>query len=228
MRSLLSVELRRLLSRRIVAFVAAMAMFGMVLAGLVLFIRSHRPDPSTAAQLRAQAETFYQRSVASCAAGGYGISQQDLPPGLTLEQYCRKIVAPPTIPDGYHLARYRDVAEGLSGIFIAILLVLGATSAGAEWHAGTVTTQLTWEPRRGPLLLAKVVAAAPEHATGRGCLVAGAAGAARHHLVAHRPLPLGSREPPLRYSAGPFRLTSRRGRREQYIDPAATVSGRGR
>src|SRR4029453_13822685 len=46
-------------------------------------------------------------------------------------------------------------------------------------------------------------------------------------LVGHRPPPLGPGEPPLRTSAGPPRLTSRRGRREQHLDPAANASGRG-
>ena len=47
------------------------------------------------------------------------------------------------------------------------------------------------------------------------------------NLVAQRLPPLGPREHPLRYSAGPSRLTARRGRREQQIDVAATVSGCG-
>ena len=51
------------------------------------------------------------------------------------------------------------MAQGLSGLFIALLVVLGATSAGAEWHAGTVTTQLTWEARRTRLFVAKVIVA---------------------------------------------------------------------
>ena len=47
-------------------------------------------------------------------------------------------------------------------------------------------------------------------------------------FVAHRLPPLGPREHPLRDSAGPSRLTSRGGRREQHLDPAANASGRGR
>jgi ABC-type transport system involved in multi-copper enzyme maturation permease subunit len=37
--------------------------------------------------------------------------------------------------------------------------LIGASAIGAEWHAGTVTTLLTWEPRRVRVLLAKVAAA---------------------------------------------------------------------
>ena len=55
----------------------------------------------------------------------------------------------------------------------------------------------------------------------------GPAGPARHRPCrALAPL-IGTREHPLRDSAGPSRLTSRRGRREQHLDPAANASGRG-
>jgi ABC-type transport system involved in multi-copper enzyme maturation permease subunit len=110
--SLLGIETRRLLARRVVRFAGVLALLGMAIAGIVLFFRSHR------------------------AAG-----------------------AP--IPDpAFHLTQYRLVAEGLSGLFIFLLVMLGATSAGAEWHAGTVATQLTWEPRRIRLLVAKTIVAA--------------------------------------------------------------------
>src|SRR5439155_27264654 len=36
----------------------------------------------------------------------------------------------------------------------------GASMVGADWRAGTVGTLLTWEPRRGRVLLAKLVSVA--------------------------------------------------------------------
>jgi hypothetical protein len=36
--------------------------------------------------------------------------------------------------------------------------LLGASFIGADWHAGTVATLLTWEPRRLRVILAKVIA----------------------------------------------------------------------
>ena len=48
--------------------------------------------------------------------------------------------------------------QGVSFILAVGGLVLGASSVGAEWHAGTVTTLLTWEPRRLRVLAAKAVA----------------------------------------------------------------------
>jgi ABC-2 family transporter len=157
MSTLVAVEVRRILSRRIVRFVAAMAVFGMLLAGLVLFVLSHRTELSPS-QAAAKLQAAVQQQVADCV---QNIPPSDVPPGLTPEEFCKRLVFEPRVPDPeFHLTHYREVSEGLSGLFIAILVILGATSAGAEWHAGTVTTQLTWEPRRAPLLLAKVVAAA--------------------------------------------------------------------
>jgi hypothetical protein len=40
-----------------------------------------------------------------------------------------------------------------------VTLAAAASMIGAEWKAGTVTTQLTWFPRRVPLFLVKVLAA---------------------------------------------------------------------
>jgi hypothetical protein len=158
MSGLLAVEIRRLLARRVVRFVAAMALFGMLLAGLVLFLRSHHPRPGAETNLVAQVQAQHERDVARCVSG---TAPGNVPPGLTPEEFCRQVLPPPQIPNPeFHLSHYREVSEGLSGLFIAVLIVLGATSAGAEWHAGTVTTQLTWEPRRIPLLLAKIAAAA--------------------------------------------------------------------
>jgi hypothetical protein len=158
MSTLLAVEVRRLLARRIVRFVAALAVFGMLLAGLVLFVRSHRSDSSARGTAAAQAQAQAERQIKECI---QNTSPAAVPPGLSVEDFCARVTFVPYVPDpAFHLTHYREVGEGLSGLFIAILVVLGATSAGAEWHAGTVTTQLTWESRRGPLLLAKVTAAA--------------------------------------------------------------------
>jgi ABC-2 type transport system permease protein len=157
MSALVMVEVRRLLSRRVVRFVAVMAVFGMLLAGLVLFVRSHRTE-LTQAEAAAKMRAALEQQVADCA---QNVAPSDVPPGLTPEEFCKRFAVEPFVHDPeFHLTHYREVAEGLSGLFIAILVVLGATSAGAEWHAGTVTTQLTWEPRRAPLFLAKAIAAA--------------------------------------------------------------------
>ena len=55
----------------------------------------------------------------------------------------------------------RDLQHGFIGASVALMLVgliVGASFIGAEWHAGTVVTLLTWEPRRDRVIVAKVIA----------------------------------------------------------------------
>jgi ABC-2 type transport system permease protein len=59
----------------------------------------------------------------------------------------------------YDLATLPDVLLGTSFVFVIVGWLLGASFVGAEWHAGTVTTLLTWEPRRTRVIVAKVTAA---------------------------------------------------------------------
>jgi ABC-2 type transport system permease protein len=47
--------------------------------------------------------------------------------------------------------------KGTAFILIVIGLVTGASSVGAEWQTGGMSTLLTWEPRRVRVLLARVL-----------------------------------------------------------------------
>ncbi|HET9249046.1 MAG TPA: hypothetical protein VFP13_03785 [Actinomycetota bacterium] len=59
----------------------------------------------------------------------------------------------------FDLASLPDVLMGTSLVLVSVAWMLGASAIGADWHAGHVTTILTWEPRRGRVLLAKIAAA---------------------------------------------------------------------
>jgi len=59
----------------------------------------------------------------------------------------------------FELTSLPDVFLGTALILVIVGWVLGASFIGAEWHAGTVTTLLTWEPRRARVVAAKIVAA---------------------------------------------------------------------
>jgi len=67
-------------------------------------------------------------------------------------------VSPYGVDRLFHLNSLRGVFEGTSPILVIVSWLLGASFIGADWHAGTVTTSLTWEPRRSRLLLAKLLA----------------------------------------------------------------------
>jgi ABC-type transport system involved in multi-copper enzyme maturation permease subunit len=59
----------------------------------------------------------------------------------------------------FHLTSLVDVFEGTSIPLIILGLAFGASFIGAEWHSGTMTTLLTWEPRRVRVMVLKAGAA---------------------------------------------------------------------
>jgi ABC-type transport system involved in multi-copper enzyme maturation permease subunit len=61
--------------------------------------------------------------------------------------------------DRFHLTDLSEIYLGTSIILTLVGWVLGASSIGAEWHAGTVGTLLTWEPRRTRVLGAQIAVA---------------------------------------------------------------------
>lgn len=58
----------------------------------------------------------------------------------------------------YRLAALPNVLKASSLVLLSVGWMLGASAIGAEWHCGHVTTILTWEPRRGRVIAAKVLA----------------------------------------------------------------------
>lgn len=75
-----------------------------------------------------------------------------------------------------------DWLAGSGGFGIVIAWVIGASFIGAEWQKGTMTTLLTWEPRRVRVAVAKVMACA---------LVVGATSLALQAFLALVLLPAG-------------------------------------
>jgi hypothetical protein len=60
----------------------------------------------------------------------------------------------------FPLTMLPDILKGTSIPLIIAGWLLGASFIGADWRAGTITTLLTWEPRRARVILAKVLACA--------------------------------------------------------------------
>jgi ABC-type transport system involved in multi-copper enzyme maturation permease subunit len=59
----------------------------------------------------------------------------------------------------YPLVGLPDVLMATSLVLVSVGWILGASAIGADWHAGHVTTILSWEPRRGRVMFAKIAAA---------------------------------------------------------------------
>jgi hypothetical protein len=65
-----------------------------------------------------------------------------------------------TPPESFRLIYLADVFPGTSALLIILGVGLGASFVGAEWTAGSMTTLLTWEPRRLRVALVKASAGA--------------------------------------------------------------------
>ncbi|MEA2509452.1 MAG: hypothetical protein QOG21_1534 [Actinomycetota bacterium] len=103
--ALLRTELRRDRSRRAVHLFGALALAGIILAAVLVFINSAKPGSA------------------------------------------------------FNLVDLKQVFRGTSISLIILGIALAASFMGAEWGAGTMTTLLTWEPRRGRVYAAKLLAA---------------------------------------------------------------------
>jgi ABC-2 type transport system permease protein len=158
--ALFSVEVRRILARRAVRFVGALALFGILTGATVTFIRSHRLDAVDRARIAQETKSQARAAFESCVNGG--VPPEEVSPDLTLEEFCHRLtnfgLVPADLGLGYQAIDIRNALLGVNAVVMAILLGLGATIVGAEWHAGTMTTLLTWEPRRVRVQLMKVAA----------------------------------------------------------------------
>ncbi len=148
---LLLTELRRFAWRRSFRVFGLVTIGGIVTAALIVFFTSEGTFNAEA----------YEQDLASCIsnfetkdlATEFGTSESP-------EEFCENHVVP---ADGYdkrfHLTDLKDVFEGTSIPLIILGLAFGASFIGAEWGSGTMTTMLTWEPRRARVMAGKALGA---------------------------------------------------------------------
>jgi ABC-2 type transport system permease protein len=156
--TLLGVEIRRALARRMLLTLIVIALGGIAVAGVVTFVKSHPLSSDALSHAQALADADIQRCL-----NGDIIREQDLPPNTTLDEWCHETI---TVQNYYsssstfHLWDLGNWLQGVSFLLIAGALAVGASFVGAEWHTGSMTTLLTWEPRRLRVLAAKALAIA--------------------------------------------------------------------
>jgi ABC-type transport system involved in multi-copper enzyme maturation permease subunit len=151
---LLRAELRRFLSRDVVRMFVVAVLIGIALGATITALNSKVKEPDSAAH-----DSELQR----CLDGRY-MHEDELPQRYdSLEEFCADQVRPEYFGGGdqrFELDALPDILQGTSILVVIGGLLLGASFVGAEWHAGTMTTLLTWEPRRVRVLAAKVIVAA--------------------------------------------------------------------
>lgn len=154
MTALLAVEVRRVVSRRLVRVSVALAVLAILAGAAIAFLISRDMDQAALAQ----AEMARQAQVQRCITGQLDEVPSDLPPQQRAE-FCEQHISSPIADRRFHYESLPSILEGMSWFAILLGWLLGASLIGAEWHAGTMATLLTWEPRRVRVLLAKLIAA---------------------------------------------------------------------
>jgi ABC-type transport system involved in multi-copper enzyme maturation permease subunit len=154
MTALLAVEWRRVLARRLVRVSVALAVLAILAGATIAFLVARDLDQAAVAQAQAARQTHVQQ----CIAGQLDGVPSDIPPPQR-SQFCEQHVGSPLEDRRFHYETLPDILVGMSAFAISLGWLLGASLVGAEWHAGTMATLLTWEPRRLRVLLAKLVAA---------------------------------------------------------------------
>ncbi|MBA3430190.1 MAG: ABC transporter permease subunit [Actinobacteria bacterium] len=154
--ALISVEVRRLLSRRLFKFLTALAVLAFAVVGTIIFVASDN-SPRRVAQAHQDRAAGIARCVRDVNDDISGGSHDVAPAAIEdPERFCRNQSYGSDPRFGY-----RELKWILSSLGFPLMMLgwlLGASFMGAEWNNRTVTTTLTWEPRRARVLCAKAVA----------------------------------------------------------------------
>jgi hypothetical protein len=150
---LLGVELRRFTWRRSFRLFGLIAIGFIALAATIVAFDS-KPGAEAARAVTAQQEQM----VADCVQ--YTPAKQIPRRYDSVEEFCEEIGTPPIeqLDPRFRLTSLTDIFGGTSIPLIILGLAFGASFIGAEWHEGTITPLLTWQPRRALVLAAKAVA----------------------------------------------------------------------
>ena len=137
---LLRAEVGRSLRREVVRFLALATLAGVVVGCAIFAVTSHRPTELEWTQAR---ETRFQ-ATGECPDTGATCDRVSLAPWLS--------------PDirTFDLASAPKTIEQATVLLFIVAWLLGSTIVGGDWESGVMATQLTWEPRRSALFVAKV------------------------------------------------------------------------
>jgi ABC-type transport system involved in multi-copper enzyme maturation permease subunit len=161
-RALLAGELRRVLARRMVRVLALLAVAGVAVAGVATFLNT---EHLTAAELQARRDDAAARRAACMAApppppDGRVRGPGEPPPPVdpaAKQEFCR-FTAGHVDDSRFKLRSLKGILQGTTAPLVVVAWLIGASVIGSDWQSRTITTILTWEPRRARVLLAKAVA----------------------------------------------------------------------
>lgn len=154
MTSLVKVEMTRFLTRRLFRVLSLLVALGFIATAVGVFITSEN-SPAAVAEVESERQRHLEACVESFESQG---QTAFLPPGEDPQQICEEQVL--ASDPRFRFEEVLMMLPGLAFIFIMLGWLVGASFIGAEWHSRTLTTTLTWEPRRARLIAAKVIAVA--------------------------------------------------------------------
>lgn len=156
---LLSSEMLRFRSRRMVKVLTLLAIIGIVLGAVLATLASKQPSDEQLAAAQQQRDRQVVRCVAK---DGFHQRYGPLSAGQTVQAYCEDHIQVEDFVyvDQLRVSELADYVEAAGLIVIVIGLVIGASMVGASWQTGTITTILTWEPRRSRWLASRLIATA--------------------------------------------------------------------
>ncbi len=162
MSALLAGELQRLLARRLVRVLALLAVVAIAVAGVLTFLNTEDVSSAELADRRSRAQAQFERCMEE---GRSVVSPPEGPDGrgpghtVPMEERCAHAVGGVDDPR-FRLADLKGILQGTTAPLVVVAWLIGASSIGADWQSRTITTVLTWEPRRTRVLVAKAAASA--------------------------------------------------------------------
>ncbi len=151
---LLRSELLRARSRRLVPMLIIAGLLGIVVGMGIAAITADPPTDSEVAEAQAAFDKQYARCLSRGTIPNGGPSADDGP----IEDYCQDRSAP--YMGGVLLRDLEVILQGVATFVILLGTLLGASLGGADWTSNTMTTLLTWEPRRGRVFFARALVVA--------------------------------------------------------------------
>lgn len=164
MRALVLAELSRLVARRLPKVLLGLVILGSAAAGIITFVLTDPTSPADIERQRASGQARFQ----ACLADPpdieiFGPDGRPVLPGTSesefVEELCRR-EAFTVVDDRFPTQDLPEVLMGTTAPLTILALVMGAASIGGDWPTRSVTTLLTFEPRRVRVLAAKAVAVA--------------------------------------------------------------------
>ena len=149
-------EARRLLARRAFRVIGALCLLAVIAAGVIVFTQSSK---SLSASLP-QAQQIVNECRQSLHSGPTTVIRRG---GVVV----RAVDSCPTLHQAElmfdkrfkYTEAMKTTTQNVAIPLFFLAFAVAASFVGAEWGTGMMTTTLTWEPRRGRVLLAKIVPA---------------------------------------------------------------------